>query len=601
MGKYANSRLSPIDEKFTLLVEDRSVSNSDTESDGSTNHSRSSSTHSNIRRDIEARFGQIQWAMTTKAYSKGLLRPSSWCSMLRRTVIFLLPSFTHHRFSPARERHRAGSTGSSLDTAAAAASMNSSSSSSSSSSNKRALSPTAYLDGMRGLAALFVFFCHYFYTSFVISEGYYKLPPAPAPPSSSEYTSLLRLPFVRLLYSGPSMVCVFFVISGYALSLRPLQLVHGRNRAAFARTLGSLVFRRFFRLYLPPVASTLGIALALRAGAYEGTRAFATDRRYVRNAVEHHPPRLGGPGLAAGGQLAHWAAAMWRFVHVWSWDRFGGSTDYDVHLWTIPVEFRCSMALFLVLAGTARLRPNVRVALVGFIAWFVLRSDHWEMLLFLAGMLVADLDVRRGAHEQREDRGRTTTTTKVVKGGAGLLLPLDEKRTAGETPPGPQSAGISLWALVSALALYLLSCPDAGTDNVPGWMFLGTLIPEWFVEKYRFWQIFGACLFVFCAARSRGWQRVFEVAPVQYLGRVSYAVYLCHGPVTHIAGFVVQRWMWGITGTEGRAYEIGAILAALINIPLVIWAADVFWRAVDVPTVRFAKWLEAKLSVEDEY
>ncbi|KAH8159121.1 hypothetical protein CIB48_g9129 [Xylaria polymorpha] len=205
-----------------------SPSSSETESDGS----------SGI---FEARFGGIRWAATTKAYSN---------LILRRTALFLLPSFTHHRFSPARDRRGNNSAGNG------------------SSGGAKALSPTAYLDGMRGLAAFFVFFCHYFYTAFFIAEGYNWLPPPPAdsnepPPTTSKWTSLWRLPFVRLLYSGPSMVCVFFVISGYALSLRPLQLARKRNSEAFARTTSSLVFRRFFRLYLPPLISTLGIALLL--------------------------------------------------------------------------------------------------------------------------------------------------------------------------------------------------------------------------------------------------------------------------------------------------------------------------------------------------
>ncbi|KAI0394103.1 acyltransferase family-domain-containing protein [Xylariaceae sp. FL0594] len=565
---------------------------------------------------------------TTRAYLN-LLRPSAWAMIARRTVDFLLPSFL---------------TGSG-------------------SSGAKKLYPTAYLDGMRGLAALFVFFCHYFYTAFFIAEGYRWFDPLvhggsgsggggggaaaktdaehlPPPPAVSTYTSLWRLPFVRLLYSGPSMVCVFFVISGYALSCRPLQLssraaAANRNRpvvsshhtinknnhtnsagtteeASFSRTLSSLVFRRFFRLYLPPFISTLCMALLTRWGAFEGTRAFTTDRRYVRNVIEHHPPWMD----TMGAQLAHWAGQMWDFVHVWAWQTHGGSTQYDVHLWTIPVEFRCSMVLFLVLLGTSRLRPYVRSLVVGVIAWFVIRSDRWEMFLFLAGMTIADLDVRRGAHEQKQgqvERKRRSGSHDL------LLLPLSEKKVdedvdTGSSSSSPSSSPTStpssssplstrserFWTLMCIPCLYLLSSPDAGPFNVPGYSFLGPLIPGWFSEKYRFWQMLSAAAFVFCAARSARCRRFFELRPVQYAGRISYAIYLCHGPVTHLVGYPVQRWAWrAVTGidTEG-AYKRGVVLAACINIPLVVWAADVFWRAVDVPTVKFAKWLESKVVVD---
>ncbi|KAI3318002.1 acyltransferase family-domain-containing protein [Xylariaceae sp. AK1471] len=599
--RYTSFQMPSIkEEKRSLFIEEYSLSNSDTESENSSSTTRSRS--SSIRQEVEARFGKIRWASTTKAYSN-LLRPSSWGSVLRRTAIFLLPSFTHHRISSARERRNSSISDSNTSNGGGGGGNGS--------SNKKTLSPTAYLDGMRGLAALFVYFCHYFYTSFVISEGYYRFSPSSDPdlPSSSTtastYTSLWRLPFIRLLYSGPSMVCVFFVISGYALSLRPLQqLSHHKYtnpEAAFSRTVSSLVFRRFFRLYLPPVISTLSIVILLRLGAYEGTRSFSTDRTFVRNVIEHHPPRLD----SFSAQTTHWGREMWDFVHIWGWENvYGGSTGYDVHLWTIPVEFRCSMMLFLVLVGTARLRENVRLVALGVFAWFVLRSDRWEMLLFLAGLVIAELDVRRGAHEGCG--GTALGNAQSMSAGSSsspmLLLPLSEKTDTGTFLPKLYSTKVSFWTLVSIPALYLLSSPDAGPYDVPGYIVLSTLIPSWFSEKYRFWQAVGACLFVFCTARSRGWQRVFERAPVQYLGRVSYAMYLCHGPVTHVVGFVVQRWAWRITGTESEhAYTMGGVLAAFVNIPLLIWVADVFWRAVDVPTVRFAKWLEARLSVDNAY
>ncbi|KAI0102063.1 acyltransferase family-domain-containing protein [Nemania sp. FL0031] len=563
MGRSVSFRMPPIEEEkhHALLIDELPPLKADSEGGGGT------------WGDVDARFSKIQWAATTRSYSHLLLR---------RTAVFLLPSFTHHRFSPARDRRGDHNS-------------NGNSGSCSGGSGTKTLSPTAYLDGMRGLAAFFVFFCHYFYTSFFIAEGYNWLPPPPpdsdAPvPTTSTWTSLWRLPFVRLLYSGPSMVCVFFVISGYALSLRPLQLARKRNPEAFARTTSSLVFRRFFRLYLPPVISTLGVALLLRLGAYEGTREFVKDRAYTRNVIEYHPVRL--DSLAA--QLRHWGHEMWAFIHIWSWANHAGSTQYDVHLWTIPLEFRCSMVLFLVLVGTARLRENVRLAVVGLLSWFVLRNDRWEMLLFLAGMTIAELDLRRNAHDEHESRGMAAGSSSSPL--PMLQLPLDEKMNPSPPPPSRRLTGDSFWTLVSVFALYLLSCPDAGPWNVPGWRYLGTLIPEWFTEKYRFWQVIGACLFVFCAARSRGWQRVFELPAIQYLGHLSYAIYLMHGPVTHVLGYPVQRWAWGITGIEGSAFKRGVALAAVINIPLVVWAADIFWRAVDIPSVRFAKWLESKLS-----
>ncbi|KAI2606457.1 acyltransferase [Hypoxylon fragiforme] len=528
MNGFAVSRGSLSYEEKLSLIDDRSLSDVESES---------------ARAELDGRFSHIQWAATAKTYCNGF-RLSSWSSSLLRIGMFLLPSFIQHRC--ARERFRT-----------------------------EKLHPTAYLDGMRGLAALFVFFCHYFYTAFKVAEGWGH--------DNANY-EIWRLPFIRLLYSGPSMVCVFFIISGYALSLKPLKQARSRSLDGLSNTMTSFVFRRFFRLYLPPMISTFGVLILLRFGIYEMTRDFVNDRKYVHNVIEHHPVLE----ETTQKQLRHWVREMYDFVHVWGWEKFGGATGYDVHLWTIPVEFRCSMMLFLVMIGTANLRTGVRFFCLACIMWFVLRSDRWEMVLFLWGMAIAELDLIRGAHEP--------SPSQQPSPPPATLLPLD---STPSTTPERRSPCNFLWTLLTIPALYLMSEPDAGPAGVPGWDYLGTLIPEWFSDKYRYYQMIGSIIFVFCTARSISWQRAFNSAPVQYFGRISYALYLMHGPVLHTVGFLVEKRVLDWTGTEGNRYTWGFILASVINIPLVIWAADIFWRAVDAPVVRFTKWLEGKLSIQD--
>jgi peptidoglycan/LPS O-acetylase OafA/YrhL len=463
-----------------------------------------------------------------------------WSVPICKAAIFLLPSFLQPRtFSnTARNSHR--------------------------------LSPTAYLDGLRGLAALFVVFCHYSYTSFVIAEGWgYK----------GRNHNVLRLPIVRLFYTGPAMVAIFFVVSGYALSLKPLKLIRARSGdGSFARTLSSSVFRRGIRLFVPTAASTLLVVFMIRIGLYEWTREFSDDRRYVRYAKEQHYPRL----ETTGDQLRDWSWHMFSFVHVWGWEKFGGSTGLDQHLWTIPVEYRASMFLFLTMVGTAGLKTSARWATVVGLMCFTYRSDRWEMLLFFAGMLLADWDLIRGAHEPIP---------------LCLLVPKDTPLPRSQRI---EKAAVWMWMAVGVLALFLLSQPNEGHEDTPGWVFLSLLIPEWWSDKDRYWQCVGAVLLVLCVAHSpTTWQRLFNTRTVQYLGKISYAIYLMHGPVFHTAGFAIQRWAWRITGVGGVAYGLGFVLASVFVLPLVVWVADVFWRLVDAPVVRFARWFEAKCSVQD--
>ncbi|OAA60715.1 Acyltransferase 3 [Cordyceps fumosorosea ARSEF 2679] len=466
---------------------------------------------------------------------------SSWRPLLLRLGIFLLPSFLQGRhvreqmIRPAR------------------------------------LAPTTYLDGMRGLASLFVFFCHYFYQAFVIAEGWGA--------GDTNY-HFLKLPFIRLWYQGPPAVCLFFVISGYALSYRPLKLIRSGAGADAANAISSLVFRRAIRLYLPTAISTFLIICLLRVGAYEWTREFARDRTYMKNVVETHPERM----EFASDQFLDWAMHMYRFVHVFDWNKYGGSTSYDVHLWTIPVEFRCSLYLFLVLIGTARLQTRFRFLVVGGIMWFVYTHSRWELLLFLCGMAFAEMDLIRGAHK-----------APTAAGSPSSDLPL---RDGAAPPPRPRWKR-AFWGALSILGLYLMCQPDLRGDITPGWVWLHRQIPSWWREEpYRYYQSLGAVVFAFAVGYSPSWQAFFNTPVVYYFGKLSYAIYLMHGPVMHCVGYHWERMAWAITGVEGYWYNVGFVLGAVFCIPTVVWSADVFWRAVDIPTVKFAKWVESKCIIK---
>jgi len=421
------------------------------------------------------------------------------------------------------------------------------------------LFPTSYLDGIRGLAAFFVFFCHYSYTCFVITKGYGQ-------GEEGENTNWLQLPIIRLFYSGPPMVCVFFVVSGYALSLKPLKQMRARQWSGLQNTLFSSLFRRWIRLYGPTTISTFLVVVMLRLGWYEGTREFAGDKTFIRNVVEHHPNRLDTTSI----ELQNWGWSVFGFMQIWTWQQYAGSTPYDPHLWTIPVEFRASIVLFMVLLALSKVRTWIRFTLLFIITSFAYRWDRWEMVLFLAGSAIAELDLIRSSHSS--------------------------------SPNTPRSLFSKAWWIFTALfALYLMSQPDELFEETPGWVWLSKQIPGWVEYKYRYWQCAGSIVFVWAVGNATFLQNPFNHPAVQYLGRISYALYLVHGPVIHVVGYRVERWAWSITGYETeQQYITGFLLGSIFIIPATIWAADLFWRACDTPCVRFARWLEEACVVRDD-
>ncbi|KAF7531243.1 hypothetical protein G7Z17_g13739 [Cylindrodendrum hubeiense] len=426
------------------------------------------------------------------------------------------------------------------------------------------LGPTAYLDGMRGIAALFVYFCHFSYQSFGIASGWGR---------DGKHHQILRLPFIKLFYAGPTAVCVFFVISGYALSYKAIKNIRSQNVKDFSTGLSSMAFRRAIRLFLPTTVSTFMIVCLVRMGAYEANREFAGDKTYLKAVREPYTHRL----PSAYAQWEEWVTAIFLGFRVFSWEHYSGFRVYDPHLWTIPVEFRSSLYLFLVLLATARLQTKYRFLTLATVMYVTYRRSRWDFLLFLFGMAIVEWDHIRGAHVPVS------------------VLPLGEK----EAKPARLRLKTIFWNLFSVFALYLMSNPDGGGKTTPGWVYLTSLIPEWWeCDQNRYWQGFGSVLFVLAVGHSQWWQRVFNSAISQYFGKISYALYLMHGPVGKLIGFHWQKWAWGITGVEGNWYNIGWVLGACFCIPTVIWTADIFWRAVDIPSVKFARWFEGKVIVK---
>jgi peptidoglycan/LPS O-acetylase OafA/YrhL len=510
-------------EEMLSLLDEKTLSDLESESD---------------RAEAERLFPSRSWINPVKPYLR-TIRPSSVRSLLLRAGVALLPSFLQSRVGKERAK-------------------------------PDKLLPTAYMDGMRGLAALFVFFCHYAYTSFVITTGYGYGGPG-------ENLNVLKLPIIRLLYSGPPMVCVFFVISGYALSLKPLKQMRGQSWELLYKTMSSSIFRRALRLFIPTTVSTFMVFIMLRMGVYEGTRTFS-ESQLLHNIHEHHPARL----ETFNEQLRDWLWHMFNFVCIFSWAPFAGSTGYDVHLWTIPVEFRASMMLFLATIALSRLRPWLRLTFLSTIILFVLRNDRWEMMLFFSGMFIAELDLIR------QDSSPSKPLFPSIFENSPL--PVLKKRIFGPTS----------WFILAALSLYLMSQPDEHSEDTPGWIWLCSLIPSWFSEKYRYWQTVGSITFMLAVTRLPILQRPFNTRIIQYFGKISYALYLVHGPVIHTIGYTIEPWAWGVTGSDSKSQHIaGFLLGALLNIPIVIWSADIFWRFVDAPSVKFARWFENACIAEE--
>ncbi|KAL4899761.1 hypothetical protein BDW74DRAFT_162960 [Aspergillus multicolor] len=430
----------------------------------------------------------------------------------------------------------------------------------------------AALDGLRGWACLLVFNFHFLFTyTWKVAVGW---------GFNNENWHLYQLPIIHVLVSGHIMVAIFFVISGYVLSYKPLKLIRNRSWEETFVTVASSTFRRGLRLYVPSFVGLLLVLLAVRLGAYNYSQKVLFEGHTIRGTNEQHPPIM-VKSLAK--QLWDWYFTLARLMDPFDWGLF--YNNYNPHLWTIPVEFRSSIVLFLTILATSRVKTAVRISLVSTLVWFCMRYGRWDVVLFLGGMLMAEADLIQGLWEKHSSADAS-----------------DKEKRAWPSAASPQHQvpfrllSRRRWVALFLLGLYLGSTPNTGYKFTPFFMWTWHVTPKTYPEPHRFPQTIGALMIVYSINHSKDIQKLFVNPLSQYLGKISFAFYIVHGPILHSLGYSLMPNIWHITGKDTNfQYCLGFFIGWLICLPISLWAGDLFWRLVDIPSVNLAKWIESKV------
>lgn len=426
------------------------------------------------------------------------------------------------------------------------------------------LRKTAYLDGLRGLAALLVYWQHHELWAHPIEdahiienafgfEGHYRF---------------ASLPGVRILFNGGHFaVATFFVISGYVLSTKPLSLIQSGDQAKLADNLGSALFRRWLRLYTPLVATTFLYMLTWHA--FGGMWiAGAKKQGNIRD------------------EIWWWYAELKNFSFIFN---MGGEPwlSYNYHLWSIPVEMKGSIVVYTTLLALSRATTKARLwCTAGLMYYFMYICDGWYCCLFMMGMFLADLDLLAAKRQLPR-----------------LFARLDPYKHF-------------IYYHLLAAAIYLGGVPmqtreveQLGRNR--GWYYLSLLKPQAVFDYKWFYLFFAAASLVASIPRIPWLRRFFETRFCQYLGRVSFSLYLVHGPVLWTVGdriYTAVGWV-GANGTAQAenipqwvdrfplpkygpmGLEVAFLLPHLVLLPLTFWCAEMVTRFIDEPAVRFAQGL----------
>ncbi|ETN44305.1 uncharacterized protein HMPREF1541_10485 [Cyphellophora europaea CBS 101466] len=439
-------------------------------------------------------------------------------------------------------------------------------------SAKRPTNSLAALDGLRGLACLCVLNQHYsqIYSDRNFLYGWLAQP-------TDVY--LPEFPFVKVLWSGSAQVFTFFVLSGYVLSIKPLRQMRSQS-PEIQKTLTSSIFRRGMRLFIPSCAILVVVAIIAQAGIY------IPAQEALSQGLVAAPENVVLPKPAFIDMLHDLWGDFRGLTNMWSWSTYAPTLNQ--HLWTIGIEFRASMLLYLMQAGTCRLKAWIRILIGLCILFYCASTAQDHVLLFFAGMILAELDLAYLTHyEARSDTALAWAPTNSVSVLESIARHFH-----------PKSRSFRLWQLVLfATGLYLMSAPMRGAEATPGYVWLCQwTIPFWYHSEFRsywFWTI-GALLLLHTAVHSPNIRVIYTNRFARYAGKISYAMYLVHGPILHAVAYGLLPFWQSITQpVGGRTTQLGFtlqwLLGAGVACPLIVYFADLVHRLLDMPSVQLAR------------
>lgn len=359
------------------------------------------------------------------------------------------------------------------------------------------------------------------------------------------------LPGVQIFFAGgPIAVALFFIMSGYVLSCKPYKLILSQDIDSLAKCISSAIFRRWFRLFLPVFA----VNFIWVSSWYLGIRNVRPKDDYPPFSTSYRA------------ELARLFNVMLELSSFFGLKERARFRIYNPPIWTIPDEFQGSMVVYVSLLGLAHFATRYSLASEFILCVYLLCLHQVSLALFIAGMIICHIDTLN----------RTATAFKF---------------------PRPASLEHRIWLLwwhiFFLLGLFLATLNDGNLGY----------------RNANQWTTFAAAALMMVSVPRIPWmKRLLETRFCQFLGRISYALYLTHLPVLWIIGgriFAIfgrihPAWVKNF-GAEANliplpdigplGIEINVVVPALLFFSIAAGTAYLTTRFIDDPSVRFAQWL----------
>ncbi|KAF8861179.1 hypothetical protein BDZ45DRAFT_587184, partial [Acephala macrosclerotiorum] len=390
----------------------------------------------------------------------------------------------------------------------------------------RKLYPTSHLDGLRGIAALFIVFHHYAINFTVtLTDSWHT-----GEPGSHDWFFLF--PLVRVIHSGRFMVIIFFVISEYVLSFQGLKLARSGDKEKLLDSLASSIFRRWIRLHIPIIASTFIAFLYAYHSLCHILKGHSWSNSWIGSIS------LAWTDIADKMRIGF--ADAKQLCDPFRYGTYSNSKYNINNLWTIPVEWMGSMLVFATVLGISRCKTWVKVGSLLVLIYWAHHKSHWEWGTFFSGTLLAEISLNRNTHP-----------------GPSKFEFIDEKLQEIKAPI--QFMPKIFWTFLFIIGIYLGAQPQNLSSTSPGYVTIMSYPPP----QYRgnpdvFWPCIGGVIFVFSLENAPFLQAMFTTSFAQYLGDISFSLYMLHGQVLFTLGQWIIPKAMNVTGGWGNGeFEFG--------------------------------------------
>lgn len=324
-----------------------------------------------------------------------------------------------------------------------------------------------------------------------------------------------------LFYSGSFSVAIFFVMSGFVLSY-PFFKKKSREVPI------SGAFRRYFRLAIP-VLLTSSLYFILMKADLLSPRILDGVSRFSYSDWLHRIYHF-QPSFASLVQQSLFSVF------------FTNHYQYNLVLWTMRIEFFGSLLVFgyLLLFGKSKFRWLGYFALL-----FLVDAPQYQA--FILGMALCDLAYH------------------------GYLEKINIRWVK--------------WSFL-LLGLYCAAFPHYMQPGLVGQTsYAWTKGLFWLSDGYKPWfiMILGATLLLIVVLTSNTLKRILNHSIFQYLGRISFSLYLTHFAV--LSSFTAALFL---TLLQYLPYNTSALLSLLISFPIMMGVATLTYHWVDRPSLSFA-------------